>query len=75
MINLLRKPKIFNIAIFDTVATILVAYFFHTTFVIKCPLWSTILAFFIVGSLVHIMMGIPTMLNYYLGISKKPNRP
>lgn len=67
MINTLRKPKIFGMAIFDIVATYYAAYLVAKKYNM-CPK-KTFLAFVALGVIVHKQMNIPTMLNYYLGIN------
>ena len=55
-----HKYRIFNIAIVDTVATILVAwvisYFFHVSF------WKTFIVLFILGLLLHRVFCVQTTL-------------
>jgi hypothetical protein len=74
VLETLRKPKLFDIALFDLLATLLVAYLIHHYAKIKCPLWSVLVGSILLGIVVHVMIGTPTMLNYYLGLSAKPKR-
>mgnify|MGYP003510060714 CR=1 FL=1 len=70
ILKLLRTPKLFQIAIFDVSATLLIAYLIAIRFhgnVIKYMIASIFL-----GIIVHWSLGINTMLNYYLGLSAKP---
>jgi|APSaa5957512622_1039677.scaffolds.fasta_scaffold261959_2 hypothetical protein len=65
MVNL-RGPKIGNMAIFDFAAVLSVS------FLIAKNITDSILLFLIlviVGVFTHILFGIPTMLNYYLGFN------
>jgi uncharacterized integral membrane protein len=74
MLKTLRKPTFLSIAIFDVVMTIASAYALHMYFKVTYPLWISIAATFVIGSLVHVVTGTPTMLNYYIGLSDKPVR-
>ena len=76
----LRQPKIFDMAIFDWVATLVVAYIIavlvHERLAVKPDktrfiILTSVLAI-ILGIFVHIVMGIPTGLNYHLGLSQRP---
>lgn len=77
VINILRTPKIFNIAIFDCLATILFGliigkYILNIKNTFIMIIW--IIALFIFGIIIHYLFGIKTMLGYYLGINDKPDR-
>jgi hypothetical protein len=81
-IDVLRGPKIFNIALFDLTGTIIIAIIL-TLVVLKVKnydfssniayviLYCFLVSFtaLIIGSVVHYIFGIPTMLNYYLGLN------
>lgn len=76
-IDYLRKPKLANISVFDVIATfavaILIGYLVNNKYPFKVHLWINIIIIFllliILGIIVHKIFGIPTMLNYYLGLN------
>lgn len=77
MIDKLRNPKILDMSIFDWVASLfgawLIGYFLiglrnAGMWVLFFLLWVAL------GVLIHWMLDVPTMLGYYLGISRKPKR-
>ena len=73
----LRKPKIFDMSIFDWVTALLGGYLIckyllninETKYIILFEI-----CFIIFGIIVHKIFGINTMLGYYLGINEKPLR-
>lgn len=76
IITYLRSFRIFQIAIFD-----LITAFFGLLFFLKLILKNkpqsfyiswTIVLFFPISVLSHILVNQPTMLNFYLGLSKRP---
>lgn len=81
LIQTLRKPKIFGMAIFDWVMTLLGSYlltyliynYYHkyhfTTLYVIVTIKLVILGIFL-----HWLLGVKTMLGYYLGINSKPLR-
>lgn len=76
IIEFLRSFRIYNIALFDLFISLVGLYIFgKTVFPGKPPrvylLWSVIFVLPI-GIMVHYLFGIPTMLNFYLGISTRP---
>ena len=73
----LRKPKILEMSIFDWVTELvggylLAIYFFEFKDTYSIIIFEVI--FIIFGIMVHKLLGIDTMLGYYLGINKKPLR-
>jgi hypothetical protein len=78
----LRKFRIFDIAIFDLVTSILgmiLAFIvFWKIHFSKLPIYKFILAAVILsipfGVIIHIIFGVNTNLNYKLGLSYKPNK-
>lgn len=73
----LRGPKILDMSIFDWATSLLGAWLVGRfllgltgvgAWVLFILLWVAL------GVLVHWMLDVPTMLGYYLGISKKPQR-
>ena len=75
-LQLLRKPKILNMSIFDWVTSLLAAalvgmYFkLHTV-----PQWIFFLVGWILfGVAAHAAFGVNTMFGYYLGINPPPRR-
>ena len=77
IIENLRKPKIFDMSIFDWVTSLIGAwiigrFIFNLTGII---VWFAFILFWIVfGVFIHWIIGVPTMFGYYLGISEKPQR-
>jgi uncharacterized membrane protein YcaP (DUF421 family) len=76
-IDYLRKPKLANISVFDVVATfavaVLIGYLVNKKHPFKIHLWINIIIIFllliILAIIVHKILKIPTMLNYYIGIN------
>jgi hypothetical protein len=70
LIKKLREPRIIGIAIFDLLlAIIITAYIFYKLgFNYKLGAILSVP----IGIIIHYLFGIDTTLNYYLGISKKP---
>jgi len=77
----LRKPRIFGIALFDLIlAMIIMALLFLGLWKIHFPKlnpWTFVIRGMIlaipVGIFIHVLFGVNTELNYYLGLSYKPN--
>jgi len=72
----LRSFRIFKIALFDIIMSLLGLYLLGTVLFSGKPrhvymLWSAIFVLPI-SIIVHYLIGTPTMLNYYLGISPLP---
>lgn len=72
IISTLREPKVFGIAVFDLGGTLLAAYGLAIYFGGDPLVWM--IGSILLGIGVHFAMGVPTMLNYYLGISEAPER-
>lgn len=77
LIDRLRIPKIFDMSVFDWVASLLGAiiigyYFFKIKTITTLIPWLIFWTF--LGVIIHKIFGIPTMLGYYLGLSTKPIR-
>lgn len=75
-IDTLRQPKIFNMAIFDWIATLIVIYVIaYYSQPISSNFWSYYLGLCFIGVLlaivIHWYFSIPTMFNYYLGLNTK----
>ena len=77
VLDRLRKPKLWDMSIFDWVTSILgailIGYFFLglrtlTAYIIWIIIWT------IIGIIIHYILGINTMLGYYLGINPMPER-
>lgn len=66
-IKTLRQFKIFNIAVFDVVATYLVAKYFAQKY--KKKVNTVFIAFIFLAVAVHKIFNIPTMFNHYLGLN------
>ena len=75
LIDKIRKPKIFNMSIFDWFSSLFCAYLIgkYLLKINTINIWIIYLVFWILfGVFVHWYFGIDTMLGYYLGINKKP---
>ena len=78
-IDLLRKPKVLDMSIFDWVTSLLGAWIVGV-YVIGLKgagalVWCVYLLFWVMlGVLAHCVFGVPTMLGYYIGVSTKPVR-
>ena len=70
----LRQPKLFGISIFDVLLTLLAALAIQKYLYKDMDLLVIFLGLVVLGIVIHWVTGTPTMLNYYLGISKKPER-
>lgn len=76
-IKTLRQPKILGMSIFDLATSFMGAwlighYGFHLHTREQWGRW--LLAWTILGIVVHAALGVHTMLGYYLGINPKPER-
>ena len=76
MIEYLRSFRIFNIAMFDLIMTYVLSYFLLKWLIPGKP-QSFYVGWLLVGVLPvsvlsHLIFGIPTTLNYYLGVSNRP---
>lgn len=77
LLDTVRSFKILDIAVFDFVGTLLVAFLLLNWFVKSPSILQYILVGIIsiaLGVVVHIILDIPTRLNYMLGISEEPIR-
>jgi hypothetical protein len=79
ILDKLRKPKIFDMSIFDWATSLIAAYYFGIYFCnMKNKSTEDWLFFFtiwtLVGILIHKLFNIDTQLGYYLGLNKKPIR-
>ena len=78
MIDLLRAPKVLDMAIFDWVGSIVFAVLIGKFMLrLSTPqtwaMWVTLWIAF--GVLIHKALGVDTMFGYYLGLNPKPQRP
>lgn len=74
IISWLRSFRVMGIAMFDVVAGILGLFLVFRSLHFQHPLALGALTVFPIAILAHWLFGIPTMLNYYLGISAQPTR-
>lgn len=78
LLKTLRTPRIGGIALFDLttafIGVFLVLWFLFPRVDKKKLVAITLVITLPIGIVVHAMFHIPTMLNYYLGISKKPQQ-
>jgi len=73
LIETLRGPKILNMSIFDWVTSIAGAFLLGKWLGVKqWPLFLVAWVFF--GIWIHWVFGVKTMLGYYIGLNKKPER-
>jgi len=66
MINELRSTKIKGIAVFDVAATAVASYVLSNETANIIPIFILLI---ILAIVVHSILGIPTMLNHYIGIN------
>ncbi len=76
IITQLRKFRIFNIALFDIIGSVLGLYLLLRLVLHNKPAhfywaWSVVLTLPL-GIIAHVLFDTPTTLNYYLGLSVKP---
>jgi hypothetical protein len=78
VIEILRSPKILDMSLFDLAASYIAAILFGI-YVLHIPhdllywvVWLTAWTAFGVG--VHWVLGVPTMMGYYLGVNARPIR-
>lgn len=71
-----RKYTIYDMALFDLIGTIIFAlilgYLLKFRDITTMFLW--IITVFLIGIVTHILLGVNTMLGYYLGLNDKPIR-
>ena len=70
IIKKLRDPRIIGIAIFDLLLAIIITSYIFYKLGYDYKLGALLSIPF--GIIIHYLFGIETTLNYYLGISKKP---
>jgi len=74
-IDTMRSPRVFGMAIFDWTLTLFAAYIVGK-FLLKLNgshQWGVFILFWILlGIMAHVVTKTPTMMNYYLGLSTKP---
>jgi len=76
-IQRLRKPKVFDMSIFDWVFSLLIAFLigFYGFYLKGFNKWIIFIVTWIgFGVFTHWVFGVNTMLGYYLGINPKPER-
>lgn len=82
-IDTLRGPKIYDMAIFDWVATIAVVYYLHGTFAKRSNIkpgstesivyfMTLLLSVIIFAVASHVYFNVDSKFNYYLGYGKDP---
>lgn len=65
----LRKYRLFDMAVFDWVATLIGALLISRA--LGTNIAATMMTMIILAIVVHAALGIPTMFNAYLGLAKK----
>jgi hypothetical protein len=74
-LQVLRKPKILNMSIFDWVTSLLVGGLLGWWLGLKGVQWAWfLLAWILFGVAAHYVFGVDTMLGYYLGLNPVPQR-
>ncbi len=73
-IETLREPKIpfTDFVLFDWVATYYAAYFLADYY--KQSIWFVFFYLIVASIAIHLLLDIPTVTNYYLGLSEYPPR-
>lgn len=76
IIDIVRKPKVFGMAAFDWTASLLAAFMVGKLIRINTvSQWTVFLLFWVMfGVAVHYVLGVPTMLGYYLGLNPMPTQ-
>lgn len=74
VISQLRSYRFLEMAIFDWVATALGAFLIQRYWLTNVSFLPIFFGFTILGIFIHYLLAIPTMFNYYLGLSEKPQR-
>jgi hypothetical protein len=69
IINTLRKPKFFGMAIFDLSGTFLIAVIIAKIF--KWSIIATFTILMVIAVFTHFIFDIPTQLNYYIGFNER----
>ena len=70
-VDTLRSVRVARIAVFDVVASVLALGYVSRRW-ITGSFWHGALAAIPLGVLIHLLMGVPTQLNHYLGLSPAP---
>lgn len=76
----LRSYRIYGIALFDVIASVIgmliIMYFVHDHYYPELPLTNFMITGIVltipIGIAFHLLFGVNTTLNYYLGLSNKP---
>ena len=73
ILKILRQPKIFDISIFDVIATYVTTYIIknYTIWFQNMSILTLFINFMFFAICFHYFMGVPTMLNYYLGLNTR----
>lgn len=75
IIDTLRGPKLWNMSIFDWVASLLGAWLVGRWLGFKGMAWlGFLLAWIAFGIVVHLAVGVPTELGHKLGLNGPPER-
>jgi hypothetical protein len=75
LLDTLRGPKLWNMSIFDWVASLLGAWLVGRWLGFKGMAWlGFLLAWTAFGVVVHLAVGVPTELGYKLGLNGPPER-
>ena len=70
----IRSYRIWGMAIFDWVLTLIGAYILNWYVFPRERYWKVLILTVFIGIVTHRVMGIPTMFNYYLGVGEMPER-
>lgn len=75
MIQTLRAPTIAGMPLFDWAGSLIAAYLVGRVLHINGWSWVPwLIIWTLFGVLVHYLLGVNTMLGYYLGVNPKPKR-
>ena len=75
LVDTVRKPRIAGMAVFDWVASLLGGWIVGSYIGIHGVTWIVwFLLWILFGVVVHLALGVNTMLGYYLGVNPKPTR-
>ncbi len=70
LIEKLREPKVFGFVLFDWISTILGALIIANY--LQYNFMATLIVLLVISIYLHWYFDVPTLTNYYLGISKNP---
>ena len=75
-IQTLRRPRLFGLALFDWTLSLVMGFLIGREFLnisTRRQMINWLLLWTLFGILVHKLLGVNTMLGYYLGLNPKPD--